>query len=238
MLIKTVYETIRNSPHWNNSLLLITYDEQGGFYDHVAPPMTVSPGDTISDPDNNHHSFDFMQLGIRVPAIAISPLIPRNLVDHTVYDHTSLLATMENLFGLPSLTNRDAQAHTLNHLLSLQTPRTDAPTTLPDPADSGFTCADDMRRRTSQSSSALETAQGNGRPIEPVLQAFLHVAFLRDYHHATFLAKPAILRRYIAIKDRAEAVKYIQEVAARVPKPKKRFRRIKAMIKKSFQQRR
>jgi phospholipase C len=233
-LIKTVYETIRNSPHWNDSLLLVTYDEQGGFYDHVAPPATVSPGDVISDPDYNHHNFDFTQLGIRVPAIVISPLIPRNLVDHTVYDHTSLLATMENMFGLPSLTNRDAQANTLNHLLSLPSARTDAPSALPDPADSGFRCDDDPPKRT----SGLIVAKPDHLPVEPVLQAFLHVAFLRDYHHATLLAKPAILRRYLAISNRAEAVRYIQEVAARVPKPRKRFRRIKAMIKNSFRKRR
>jgi len=91
-LIKEVYEAIRNSPHWNDSLLLIVYDEQGGFFDHVKPPCTVAPGDVISDLDNNHHDFDFTQLGIRVPAVAISPLIPSNRVDHTIYDHSSWLA--------------------------------------------------------------------------------------------------------------------------------------------------
>jgi phospholipase C len=236
-LIKTVYETIRNSPHWNDSLLIVTYDEQGGFYDHVPPPATISPGDTISDPDNNHHNFDFTQLGIRVPAIVVSPLIPRNLVDHTVYDHTSLLATMEKLFDLPSLTNRDAQANTFELLLSLQSPRTDAPSTLPDPADSGFRCEDDPQNLSGHSASGLTTARNDTRPIEPVLLAFMHVAFLRDYHHATLLARPAILRQYLAISNRGEAVNYIQEVAARIPKPKKRFRRIKAMIKNSFARR-
>ena len=236
-LIKTVYETIRNSPHWNDSLLLVAYDEQGGFYDHVSPPTTVSPGDTISDPDNNHHNFDFTQLGIRVPAIVVSPLIPSNLIDHTVYDHTSLLATMESLFGLPSLTQRDANANTFNHLLSLQTPRTDAPATLPNPADSGFRCEDDAEDLAGTSMSGLAAQDQTNRPIEPVLQAFMHVAFLRDYHHANILARPAILRRYIAITNRAEAVAYIQEVARRVPKPKKRLRRIKTMIKNGFRRR-
>ena len=120
---KKVYETIRNSPHWNESLLLVTYDEHGGFYDHVAPPTTTSPGDRIMDNDNNHHNFDFTQLGIRVPAIAISPLIPRGMIDHAVYDHSSLLATVESVFGINPLTNRDKQANSLNHLLSLAAPR-------------------------------------------------------------------------------------------------------------------
>ena len=133
-LIKEVYEAIRNSPHWEKSLLLVTYDEHGGFYDHVAPPAGVSPGDRISDDDNNHFNFDFAQLGIRVPAVVVSPLIPRSTIDHTVYDHSSLLATVENRFGIDPLTNRDRQANNFSHLLSLTTPRTDAPTRLPDSA--------------------------------------------------------------------------------------------------------
>src|SRR5207248_10042162 len=82
---------------------------------------------------------------VRVPAIVISPLIPRNLIDHTLYDHSSLLATVEKLLGLKPLTQRDGQANDLLHLFSLSAvPRRDAPTTLPEPADSGFHCDDDM----------------------------------------------------------------------------------------------
>jgi len=235
-LIKTVYETIRNSPHWNDSLLLITYDEQGGFYDHVGPPKTVSPGDTISDPDNSHHAFDFTQLGVRIPAVVVSPRIPKNLVDHTVYDHSSLLATIESLYGLPSLTMRDGQANNLNHLLSLQTPRGDAPTTLPDPAGPAFSCEEDKEDRAAQTKSGLTGAAGDDRRIEPILGAFLHVAFLRDYHHANVLARSAILRRYMAIRNRSQAVSYIQDVAARIPKPRKRFRKTRAAIKKAAQE--
>ena len=225
-LIKKVYETIRNSPHWNDSVLLLAYDEQGGFYDHVNPPPTVSPGDTISDEDNNHHSFDFKQLGIRVPAIVISPLIPANLVDHTVYDHTSLLASVEGMYGLKSLTNRDAQANNLSHLFSLTTPRTDAPTSLPDVAVSGFRCDDDpasRARRTVSASSDLVTAALTDDPIiadEPITtlqRAFLHIAFLRNYHRTSFLGKPAVVRRFLNIKTRAEAQQYMEEVRYRVP---------------------
>jgi phospholipase C len=226
-LIKQVYETIRNSPHWNDSLLLITYDEQGGFYDHVNPPKTVSPGDTISDEGNNHNNFDFTQLGIRVPAIVISPLIPANLIDHTIFDHTSFLATMENLYGLPALTNRDGQANTFNHLLSLNTPRTDAPTTLPDPPDSGFYCDDDPKKPGAQSHirSALENR--DGRPIEPILRAFTHVAFLREYRRANPLAKAALIRRFLKIQTRFEAMQYMQEMARRARRPKRLRKRRK-----------
>lgn len=220
-LIKNVYETIRNSPHWNDSVLLVTYDEQGGFFDHVKPPTTVSPGDTISDEDNNHHSFDFTQLGIRVPAIVISPLIPANQVDHTVYDHSSLLASVESMYGLKSLTNRDAQANNFGHLFSLSTPRTDAPPSLPDPADSGFTCDDDpsaTQRSTASSSSDLTAATDVAQePISTLQRAFLHIAFLRHYHRTSLLGKPAVVRRFLNIKTRVQAKQYMEEVRYRVP---------------------
>ena len=233
-LVKQVYETIRNSPHWNDSMLLVTYDEQGGFFDHVTPPEAVSPGDQISDESNNHNNFDFTQLGIRVPAVVISPLIPANLIDHTVYDHTSLLATMENMFGMQALTNRDGQAKTLNHLLSLKTPRTDAPTTLPVPPDSGFHCEDDPGNAAGTNRSALTIQSRDGRPIEPILRAFLHVAFLRDYHHSNLLARPAVVRRFLGITTRFQALQYMQDVARRAPKPKKLTRsRRKAAAKRA-----
>jgi phospholipase C len=223
-LIKSVYETIRNSPHWNDSLLLVTYDEQGGFFDHVNPPSTVSPGDTISDETNNHHNFNFEQLGIRVPAIAISPLIPKNMVDHETYDHTSLLATVEKMFGFSSLTNRDAQANPLDHLFSLSTPRGDAPTSLPNAANSGFSCDDDPSEPPGSASSDL-IGRGPSRP--PVADtsrptkiewAFLHVAFLRDYHRTNFLGKPAVIRRFQKIKTREQAQQYMEEVRRRMPR--------------------
>jgi phospholipase C len=229
-LIKDVYETIRNSPHWNDSLLLITWDEQGGFFDHVPPPKTVSPGDVISDEGNNHNNFDFTQLGIRVSAVLVSPLIPANVIDHTVYDHTSWLATVEKLFGLPALTNRDRQANTLNHLLSLTTPRTDAPTVLPDPPDSGFHCDDDSNGRATTPADGRVVDDAMVRPVDPILRAFFHVAFLRDYHHANPLARTAIVRRVLKMKTRAEMVQYMQDVGGRLPTRKARKRRLKGGV--------
>lgn len=143
-LIKNVYETIRNSPHWNNSVLIVTYDEHGGFFDHEPPPIAVPPGDAISDPANDHHGFKFDRLGVRVPAVIISPLIPQGVVDSTkTYDHSSIPATLERLFGLSPLTDRDAAANDILHLFTLPAPRTNTPTVLPDPAVSGFECKDD-----------------------------------------------------------------------------------------------
>jgi phospholipase C len=132
-LIKTTYEAIRNSPHWPRSMLIVTWDEHGGFYDHVRPPAATPPGDVAVD-DYSHHGFKFDQLGVRVPALVISPFVARGAVDHTIYDHTSILATVERLFRFDSLTDRDAGAADTLHLLSLATARTDAPTALPEPA--------------------------------------------------------------------------------------------------------
>jgi hypothetical protein len=202
-LIKRVYETIRNSPHWNESLLLVTYDEHGGFFDHVPPPTGEPPGDTIARPENNQHGFDFGQLGVRVPAIAISPLIPANTVDHTTYDHTSLLATVEGLFELDPLTRRDAAAHTLEHLLSLGSPREDAPTTLPDAADSGIR------------PGLHDAAQGDG-PLTSIQRAFLHVAFLRHYRRTSLFGKPAAIRAFQRIRTRTQADGFIREVRDRL----------------------
>ncbi|CAN5354099.1 hypothetical protein BH20ACT24_BH20ACT24_18750 [soil metagenome] len=139
-LIKDTYEAIRNSSLWESSLLIVTWDEHGGFYDHVTPGAGVPPGDGVSEAENVHHGFRFDQLGVRVPALVISPFIARNTVDHTPYDHASIPATVERNLGLSPLTDRDASVNDVLHLLSLDTPRTNAPTSLPAPAESGFRC--------------------------------------------------------------------------------------------------
>jgi phospholipase C len=125
-LIKQVYETIRNSPVWNQSMFLLVFDEHGGFFDHVIPPGAHAPGDD----GNGGHNFGFDQLGVRVPALIISPWVGRNVVDHTIYDHTSLLATVEKLFGLTTLTNRDATAGDFLEVFSQIAPRDDTPNLL------------------------------------------------------------------------------------------------------------
>jgi phospholipase C len=124
-LAARVYNAIRNSPLWERSLLVILYDEHGGFYDSVKPGHAVPPNDGAGS-SMNTNGFLFDTYGVRVPAIVVSPWVARGHVDHTVYDHTSVLATVERLFGLPPLTDRDKNA---KDLLSLITPtcRADCP---------------------------------------------------------------------------------------------------------------
>jgi phospholipase C len=134
-LIKSTYEAIRNSAVWKSSVLIITWDEHGGFFDHVPPPAAVAPGDTPPTGANNKYGFTFEQYGPRVPAIVISPWIAKNVVDHRLYDHSSIPATIEKLFGIDPLTERDRAANSVPPLLSLVAARDATPTTLPSPAN-------------------------------------------------------------------------------------------------------
>ena len=130
-LIARVYEAVRRSPAWERSLLLVTYDEHGGIYDHVAPPA----GPQFIPNPKHDPDFDFSRLGVRVPAVIVSPYIPKGTVDHTVYDHTSVPATLTKRFGLPGrLSRRVAQANTFEQALSLAQPRSDTPETVMSPA--------------------------------------------------------------------------------------------------------
>lgn len=116
-LAASVYNAIRNSPLWESSLLVILYDEHGGFYDSATPGVATPPNDG-ADSTLNKNGFRFDVYGVRVPAIVVSPWVARGYVDHTIYDHASTLASIERLFKLSPLTDRD---RTANDLLSLIT---------------------------------------------------------------------------------------------------------------------
>ncbi len=214
-LIKQVYETIRNSPHWESSVLVVTYDEHGGFYDHVPPPQTIAPGDTPTDPENNRYGFDFTQLGVRVPTIIVSPLIPRSTIDHTVYDHTSVLATLEHILGVLPLTNRDKLANSFYHLFSLLTPRTDAPQSLPEPAQSGIALAAASEEHVAVSQMAANPAKA-AAPLDAALQGFLHVAYLRDRQASPPPEQAQRTIYFHSINSRAAAKRYLSEVRQKV----------------------
>jgi len=92
--IATVYEALAQSDYWESSLLIITYDEHGGFFDHVAPPTTV---DELED---------FQQLGFRVPTLVIGPHVRKGAVVSTQFEHCSFAKTVAMRFGLPQLNAR------------------------------------------------------------------------------------------------------------------------------------
>ena len=151
-LIADVYEALRASPIWPSCALIITYDENGGYYDHLPPPTTgvsnpdglVSPTDTdraaaAKNPKNNgyliqpDYDFDFTRLGPRVPTVIVSPLIPKGTVLDRRLQHTSIFATLRDLYGVGVLTKRDAEAVSFADVFSLPAARGDAPAKLARP---------------------------------------------------------------------------------------------------------
>ncbi len=220
-LIKCTYEAIRNSPVWNSSLLIITWDEHGGFYDHVAPPAAVAPGDTGISDKMNQYQFTFKQCGPRVPAIVISPLIPRNLIDHRVYDHASIPATLEACFGLEPMTQRDAHANNLMPLVSLSSPRSNAPKVLPAPANSGIGGCDPVScSSTAVTLKALSATLPVSRPLDSVngdnVPGFLHLALRFDLAVSGPEQRDAILAQVSSIGTRAQAAQYFNQVRQKV----------------------
>lgn len=209
-LIAKVYESIRNSPLWMSSLLIITYDEHGGFYDHFAPPPAPPPGDGGNASKYNQSGFTFAQYGVRVPALIVTPLLAQG-VDHTIYDHASVLATLEWLFGVPHLTDRDGKANMIRGIDKLGAPRTDCPTTLVAPA-------------ALPAREALAPAALAARELEPVpeyssLVGYLGVLLKAD---SKLSGHAAAMARYEQIKTRADARVYIREVMAKVQAEKAR----------------
>ncbi len=139
--IADVYEALRsNDAVWNASAFIVTYDEHGGFFDHVAPPKAVSPdGINSPRPDDNFHNhppppFAFDRLGVRVPAVIASPWVGKGVVAHEQFQHTSILRTVRERFGIAQpLTKREAAARSLAQIFDQAAARKNVPAKLPRP---------------------------------------------------------------------------------------------------------
>ena len=141
IFLKSVYEALRASPQWEQTLFIVTFDEHGGFADHVPPPKNVPAGDSITytetAQDGQPFTFDFSRLGVRVPTYLISPWVGKSVIEHEgknngkVYTHTSILKFLANLWDLDTLTPRVGFSSTFEHLI-LEEMR-DTPMTLPTP---------------------------------------------------------------------------------------------------------
>jgi len=114
--VLTLVNALMQSSSWQDSVFILTWDEYGGFYDHVPPQPAVSP-DGIKPNDlrpgdictqTTGPNCDFVYTGFRVPLIVVSPFTKKNYVSHTVADYTAWLKLVETRFNLPSLTKRDA----------------------------------------------------------------------------------------------------------------------------------
>jgi phospholipase C len=211
-LLGAVYEAIRKSPYWETSVLIVTYDEHGGLYDHLPPPAAVPPGDSNPPVNYNQNGFAFDLYGVRVPAVVVSPLIPKGSVDHTVYDHSSVLKTVEKLFQLQPLTGRDAAANDVDHLLSLPEPRTDCPAGLNSPTPMSTPA------RPSVTAEQLAAIDAMPMPDEGNLAGALFNLVKADLElsNGTPAEIAAIRAKFEAITTRGQAHAYAVEVMEKV----------------------
>jgi phospholipase C len=131
-----VVNAVMRGPQWSKTLMIWTYDEWGGWYDHVPPPAAIPPDDVPPDLPPGSLPGGFDRYGFRVPAGVISPYARRDFVSNTVYDHTSVLKTVETKWNLPALTRRDANATDVLAMVDLKAkPAFLTPPRLPDPAN-------------------------------------------------------------------------------------------------------
>src|SRR3954447_19571906 len=128
--VARVVNAVLGSPAWPRTLFVWTYDEHGGYYDHVPPPAAVKP-DNIPPklgPNDIRGAYDIY--GPRVPTVVMSPYSKPHGVSNVVYDHTSILATIEAKWNLPAMTARDANANTLIDFLDTRRAQLLEPPTL------------------------------------------------------------------------------------------------------------
>ncbi|HMH06796.1 MAG TPA: alkaline phosphatase family protein, partial [Terriglobales bacterium] len=137
LFIASVYNAIKRNPSlWRSTVLLIVYDEHGGIYDHVPPPACMKDGFVAQPNDTGTgRSFEFDRLGVRVPAILVSPWIPKGTVvkgpqeGGRTFEHASIPATVTKFFlgDYDRRSPREKAADTFLDLLTLPTMRTDGP---------------------------------------------------------------------------------------------------------------
>jgi phospholipase C len=160
--LAAVYNALRNSPHWNDTLLIVTFDENGGMYDHVPPPTAIAPNSKVGSEWDEYLqancTFDFTRLGPRIPALLISPWLRRGIARQQ-YENASVLKFIQDLIGAPGLTARDANAPSLDGIFDefgLSQPRTDCPASVA--GYPGFPYANGDLSKTYVVPSGAETA--------------------------------------------------------------------------------
>lgn len=142
--LSQVYNAVTSSPNWSKTVLVINFDEWGGFFDHVPPPLAPIP------PASQAAGIPDGRLGFRVPCVVISPYARRNFVGHEQFDHTSILKMIEWRFGLPSLTIRDQTANNLADVLNFAAPDITAPAFTVPTGPFGKNCSLPVRPNTSE----------------------------------------------------------------------------------------
>jgi phospholipase C len=231
--IQYVYEAIRNSPVWPQSLLLITYDEHGAFFDHQTPPAAIAPNDGTQNHDRaeNPQNFAFDRLGVRVPCVAISPWIAQGglgsqFFPGKVFDHTCIIKTVMNLFCVgASLGKREQAANSIESICSLSSPRNDGDAiaslplqpataaTRPVPAAPSSEMPDHATNAFSRIAMSLDLSMNAATPLPPV--AVTHPSFAMNATHGQLMPHAITGGR-----TKQQTLDYIQAVAARVERLK------------------
>ena len=132
-----VVTAVLQSPKWSRTLLIYTYDEHGGYYDHVMPPQAIPPDNIAPKLQPGDPAGGYDMYGPRVPAIVISPFSKPAGVTNVIHDHTSILATIEAKWNLPALTHRDANAATVMDFLNVADAAFANPPSIPAPPSTG-----------------------------------------------------------------------------------------------------
>jgi phospholipase C len=180
-----VVHAFMESPQWKRGALFIVYDEWGGFFDHVRPPRVP---DIRNDRDPNK---DFGQMGIRIPAVTVSPWARRGHVAHSIYGFESILKMIEYRYALAPLTRRDAYAQNIARSFDFQSkPRLELPD-LPDPpAVAGAQCSNQL-----PGAKIAADAGAPQRPHEHDLNYLLTSGYLDRLGFKYKPADPAIMYR-------------------------------------------
>ncbi len=170
------------SPQWHKTLLIVTYDEHGGYYDHVPPPAALPPDSIPPQVQPGESSYDgFARYGFRVPAILVGPYAKPDYVSHVVYDHTSILALVERKWNLAAMTYRDANANDLTDFIDLDALSRGEPTypDLPKLAPSGENARTDACEKTGPGTIPPPLAT---RPLPKISLRIRRARVLRHAH--------------------------------------------------------
>ncbi len=169
-----------------------------------------------------------------MPTLVISPHVPKGVIDHTVYDHTSILSTVESLWTMKPMTDRDAAANDMLHLISMASPRTDAPLTLPAPATNPapLPCDDETVRLSADALLQLRADLRAAREREPqhddrpddrgefsttsTATGFLQVALLKVLQTAMYPERERWIADYLAIATSTDAAIFMTEAKLKV----------------------
>ena len=134
--VASVANALMASPQWPHAALFHTYDEHGGFWDHMPPPPACLPDNIPPMLQSGDEPGAFDRYGIRVPVVVVSPYSRKHYVSHRTYDHTSIIRFIETRFDLPALTRRDANADPMLRLFNFhRTPFATPPALPPAPVD-------------------------------------------------------------------------------------------------------